>query len=181
MAKYKTVKVPVPEIGELAVDPESLSQLDSLCAEIRSLNEQIGELEKGNPERGIRGKNEAAVKLKELANGLHLPNRVLGDMWDLRKTVRTTEKINTDRLKSLLLRADLKLEIECQPVAFVADPEQPSAIMAVVCPKCQGSGTRLLEGLEAINALVEMSTDRSESVSWSVYGRDKEKEGQDAG
>lgn len=96
VTKTKTEVVTVPEIADLPIDDDSRAELDSLCAAYRSVQAQIGPLEK----------TKEAVKkvLTPLAVSLNLPVRVLGKGWDLRATKRTTTTINTDKLRMTLLR-----------------------------------------------------------------------------
>lgn len=96
VTKTKTEAVTVPEIVDLPIADDSRAELDSLCAAYRSVQAQIGPLEK----------TKEAVKkvLTPLAVSLNLPVRVLGKGWDLRATKRTTTTINTDKLRMTLLR-----------------------------------------------------------------------------
>lgn len=96
VTKTKTEAVTVPEIADLPIADDSRAELDSLCAAYRSVQAQIGPLEK----------TKEAVKkvLTALGVSLNLPVRVLGKGWDLRATKRTTTTINTDKLRMTLLR-----------------------------------------------------------------------------
>jgi hypothetical protein len=130
MTKYRTVIVEVPEMDQLPIDPAAREQLDVLCRAVRTIQPQIKALE--------NTKDTLMNDLKPLAESLGLPERVLGREWDLRKTTRTTDKLNEDRLKVRLLELGM--------------------------------------GLGAVNALVAECTDRTVSASWSVYGRNPDKE-----
>ena len=138
MAKFITVRVEVPELAALPVDPEARAQLDTLCAAARAIQAQIKPLE-AQIKPLEETKSLVMADLKPLAESLGLPERVLGESWDLRRVTRVTEKINADRLTMRLLQLGF--------------------------------------GLDAAKDLVAECTDRTESASWSVYGRDKSKEG----
>lgn len=166
MAKYKTVKVEIPELEQLPQLPVvARAMLDDLCIQYRNKQAEIEPLAKEAKE--IKDKIDP---LADELMGLGLPTRTLGESWDLRRTERQSEKINRDRLKSWLLKLGLKLTVPCPKTQTAED----GAIS--VCEFCEGTGTQVLEGLKAALWLLEEVTDRSESVSWSVYGRDKEKE-----
>lgn len=166
MAKYKTVRERIPEIGELELPPDASSLLDSLCAQYREKQSKIEPL----ADEAKKLKEQIDPLAKVLAEQGLLPTRTLGDKWDLRQTVRQTEKVNVDRLKTWLLRLGLTLQVPC-PVTQTMDDGSVQ-----VCEYCNGSGQQTLDGLRAVLYLVEEVTDRSSSVSWSVYGRDKSKE-----
>jgi hypothetical protein len=162
----KSIDVEVPELGDLALDPAIAKELDRLCAESRALSAQIKRLEDGDPEHGVIGKVEVSKQLKAMVEGLEIPERVLGEGWDLRRQVRVNEKIDPAKLKLALLHAGLR--IDCPKVV----PDDRGTLM--VCPDCQGTG--VLEGLRAAQVLVDRCTDRTETVSVSVYARTDQKE-----
>jgi hypothetical protein len=176
-ASKKSVVVEIPELDDLALDPAIASELDRLCAQSRALSAQIKYLEDGDPERGIVGKSEVSKQLKTMVEGLEIPDRVLGSGWDLRRQVRVSEKIDPAKLKMTLLHAGLQLKVACPRVIVIDDPNSPhvpfAATVVVVCPHCNGTGERVLEGLEAAKAVVEQCTDRTESVTVSVYARNE--------
>lgn len=182
--KYKSVKVEIPEISSLNVDPAALSELDSLCAEARSLSTQIKILEDGDPDEGIRGKKDVMKQLVPLAESLQLPERVLGDVWDLRRVERTSTKLYDDRLKMRLMQLGFEMDVECPRVAFKPVEVKLNGKITVVeanfgdivvCHVCHGTGTRRLTGMQAAIALIESCSETSTSVSWSVYGRSSDK------
>lgn len=98
----KTVDVEIPELGDLPLDESTAQQLDALCLAVRSVQGQIKGLEET--------KATVMGDLKPLAESLDLPERVLGAGWDLRRTVRVTEKLNLDRLKMTLLQSGWTLD-----------------------------------------------------------------------
>lgn len=172
MAKRtKTVEVDIPELSDLPLDPGPANLIDNLCSEIRAISDQIKVLEDGDSGRGIKGKSELSRELRQVAQEMGLPDRVLGDGWDLRRTVRTTEKVDPAKIKMELVRARFQMTVEC-PKVRVAEDE----VSVVVCPQCDGTGVLHLEGLQAAKFLVDQCTDRTESVSVSVYAR-TEKDG----
>lgn len=171
MAKYKTVKVQIPEIDELELPDELRHQLDHLCAEYRAKQAEIDPL----AEDAKKLKEQIDPLAKALAEQGLLPERTLGESWDLRRTERQNEKINKDRLKSWLLKLGLKLQVPCPKTVVVGVGEDGTAYVDI-CPYCNGEGIQTLDGVKAVLWLIEEVTDRSESVSWSVYGRDKSKE-----
>lgn len=170
MAKYKTVKVQIPEIDELELPATSRLMLDHLCAEYRAKQAEIEPLDKEAAEI----KKQIDPLAKELAEQGLLPERTLGESWDLRRTERQNEKINKDRLKSWLLKLGLNLQVPC-PKTVTVGGNDGTAIVDI-CPYCNGEGIQTLDGVKAVLWLIEEVTDRSENVSWSVYGRDKSKE-----
>lgn len=156
--KSKTIKVEVPEIDTLPIDPIAAQQLDALCTEVRVVQGEIKDREKV--------KDEKMTALRPLAESLNLPERVLGSAWDLRRVVRASEKINGDRLKMHLLKLNIHFDVDCTKTVL-------TVIGTIeVCKNCNGTGRRYLDGLPAVNYLVDQCTDRSETVSWSVYGRE---------
>lgn len=172
----KSVEVVVPELADLVLDPAIASELDRLCAQSRALAAQIKYLEDGDPEQGIIGKNDVSKQLKTMVEGMEIPDRVLGSGWDLRRQVRVSERVDPAKLKMALLHAGFQLKVMCPRVVAVADPAVSSSIQMVVCPLCNGTGERVLEGLEAAKAVVEQCTDRTESVSVSVYARNEKEQ-----
>lgn len=171
MAKYKMVKEQIPEISELQLPPDTSSLLDSLCAQYREKKAKIEPLE----EDAKKLKEQIDPLAKVLAEQGLLPTRTLGEVWDLRQTERKSEKVNVDRLKQWLIKLGLRLQVPCPPTQAVEGAN--GSLEVVVCEYCSGSGQQVLQGLPAVLWLLEEITDRSSSVSWSVYGRDKSKEG----
>lgn len=165
MAKYKTVTVQVPEITQLPLDPAQVAQLDSLCSAYRTVQGEVAALEKT--------KKAVAEELKPLAEGMGLPERVLGETWDLRRTVRESSRVNEDRLRTWLLNLGISVKVECPKVVEV---EVDGTVVLDLCPRCQGAGFITLTSIDAANHIVQDCTDTSSSTSWSVYGRDKAKE-----
>lgn len=171
LARMTSAQEPTPPepdvvtLDDLPLDEDTRAQLDSLCTSYRQVHTEMGKLE---------NTKDAVMKvLKPLAESLSLPRRVLGAKWDLRKTVRVTKKVNEDRLKMALLHAGFTLPqtcIRCEGHGVLAtDPA------VVVCPVCAGNKVVIVEGLPAVLALIEQVSDTSESVSWSVYGREEKK------
>lgn len=167
MKGTKTIKVEIPEIDSLPLDPTQAQQLDVLCQAARAIQSQIKPLEEtkkkltdGDPEHGVLG-------IKQLASALDLPERVLGTGWDLRQLApRST--LNVAKLKMELMHQAIRVEAECpQVVDGLLGPQ--------VCSVCHGTGKRVLEGLPAINYLFEGCTDVG-SASWAVYARSEKKE-----
>lgn len=175
MAKFTSAKEQVPEITELGIDPAHVAKLDALCTVYRQVQAQIAPLEETKKAVMDDRKNEQGevidFGIKSMAKMLNLPKRSLGETWDLRATVRDTSKINEDRLKMRLLQLGIKVVVECPPTQLSEDGKS-----VVACPRCGGVGKVVLESLDAVNRLVKEVTDSSQSVSWSVYGRDKSKE-----
>lgn len=174
MAKYKTVRERIPEIGELQLPADTSSLLDSLCAQYREKQAEIEPL----ADEAKKLKEQIDPLAKVLAEQGLLPPRTLGENWDLRQTVRQTEKVNVDRLKTWLLKLGLALQVPCPATQLIDGPNNTTHVE--VCHYCNGTGQQTLDGLRAVLYLVEEVTDRSSSVSWSVYGRDKSKEAQNA-
>ena len=163
----KSIDVEIPELGDLGLDPAITSELDRLCAEYRALGAQIKRLEDGDPEHGIVGKAEISKQLKAVVEGLDIPERVLGEGWDLRRQVRVNEKIDPAKLKLVLLHAGFEMDLTGCPRVQLAENGKD----VVVCPQCNGKGTVHLTGMAAVKAVVEQCTDRTETVSVSVYAR----------
>lgn len=177
-SKSKSVEVVIPELSDLPLDPDTASTLDAICCQIRACNEQIKLMEKGDvnstEDNRFIGKEDLVKELKKLvarleSEGRALPERLLGDVWDLRRTVRETETINRSRLLSRLAEEGFTITVKCPTVVSVEG-------VLVVCPQCHGTGERILEGLHAASALLDECTDRSTSVSWAVWERRADKE-----
>lgn len=97
MAKgTKTIEVEIPELDSLPIQTDQAERLDNLCVSLRSIQDQIAPLE--------QDKRKIMEQIKPLAEELGLPERTLGTGWDLRRTVRVSERVNTDRLKMTLLQ-----------------------------------------------------------------------------
>lgn len=178
-ASKKSVAVEIPELADLPLDPAIADELDRLCSESRALASQIKYLEDGDPEHGVVGKNQLGKQIKEVIEGLGelVPDRVLGEGWDLRRQVRVNEKIDPAKLKLALLHTGFRFKVQCprtQAQYHFDDPGIPPEI--VVCPYCDGTGERVLEGLDAAKAVVEQCTDHTETVSVSVYARSEKGE-----
>lgn len=166
MARYRMVKEQIPEISELELPPDTSSLLDSLCVQYREKQAEIEPL----AEEAKKLKEQIDPLAKVLAEQGLLPTRTLGEVWDLRQTERKSEKVNVDRLKQWLIKLGLRLQVPCPVTQATADGG------VQICEFCEGTGQQVLEGLKAVLWLIEEVTDRSSSVSWSVYGRDKSKE-----
>lgn len=192
MRTTKTVEVEVPELDTLAVDPSSLpqlQQLDTLCQAARVVQSEIRSLESTKAKLMDDGEGGG---IRNLASALNLPERVLGTGWDLRRSERTTESLDVAKLKLELLRLNIGFDVVCScrtsqsaeavdlmgalkaSLGMVQTGTAAEASLGV-CSLCGGSGIRPLEGLPAVNHLIESCTDRKTSVSWSVYGRDEKK------
>lgn len=181
MAKFKTVKVEIPEIKDLPIDPEMKVELDSMCSALRTIQDQVKPLEEtkkaiADDTKDQQG-NVVRIGLKTLASSLGLPERVLGETWDLRRTVRESSRVNEDRLRNWLLNLGISVRIECPKMIVVGgDPEVPESVVLDLCPRCKGAGFVTLTSIDAANHIVQDCTDTTTSVSWSVYGRDKSNE-----
>lgn len=182
--KRKSVEIEIPEIADLPLDPETRIELDTLCSQVRALSAEIKFLEEGDPEHDQPGKKDLADKIRKIAVERGLPGRVLGDGWDLRRAERVFEKVNEARLKMRLLQTGFTVEVSCPKVVEQGsisllgrrDPMEIATTQSlIVCPFCDGTGVRVLEGMAAADALVAECTDRSESVSWAVWPRAGEK------
>lgn len=182
----KSVDVIVPELADLPLDPATANELDQLCSQSRAIATQIKYLEDGDLEHGVVGSGWLRKRIREVVEGLGdmVPDRVLGEGWDLRRQVRVNERIDPAKLKLALLHAGLRIKVLCPKVVVRDDPNwQPvpgeipvAPVIAEVCPLCSGTGERVLEGLDAAKAVVEQCTDRSESVSYPVYARSEKGE-----
>lgn len=184
MARYKNVKVVVPEIDSLGLDPGTVSELDAYCRAYRIIQDTpvdfrgvlppaAAELFEGpatvkDSQETIKRKLDSVIAT--VAD--QLPERLLGKSWDLRKVQRTIRKVNEDRLKMLLLQQGYQVVVDC-PKWTLGTPEAGS----VPCPLCGGLGQRLLQGLDAVNHLVREVVEESTSESWSVYKLTEPKEG----
>jgi hypothetical protein len=161
-SKSKSVEVVIPELADLPLAPDTATELDQLCCQIRARSEQVKLMEKGDAAKEFTGKEDLSKRLKELAKESGLPDRLLGEGWDLRRTVRETETINRSRLLSRLAEEGFTITVKCPTVVSVNG-------VLVVCPMCQGVGSRIVEGLHAAKALVDECTDTSVSESWAVW------------
>lgn len=190
MRAKKIVEVEVPELYTLQVEAAVAEQLDTLCQAARVVQSEIKTLESTKAKLMDDGEGGG---IRNLASALNLPERVLGTGWDLRRTERTTESLDVAKLKLELLRLNIGFDVVCscrtepqpQPAHDLTSALKASLGMVQtgtatetslgVCSLCGGSGIRPLEGLPAVNYLIESCTDRKLSVSWSVYGRDEKK------
>lgn len=184
----KSVDVIVPELTDLPLDPATANELDQLCSQSRALAAQIKYLEDGDLEHGVVGSGWLRKRIKEVVEGLGdmVPNRVVGEGWDLRRQVRTTEKIDPAKLKLALLHAGFRFKVRCPKLRYELPDgtiipideatANPKNAKLVPCPYCGGTGERVLEGLDAAKAVVEQCTDRTESVSYPVYARSEKGE-----
>lgn len=181
MARYKNVKVVVPEVDSLGLDPGTVSELDAYCRAYRIIQDTPIDFRGVLPPAAAELFEEPAT-VKESQETIkrkldsviatvadQLPERLLGKSWDLRKVQRTTRKVNEDRLKMLLLQQGYQVVVDCPVQQAADDPAKPGNIIAIVCPYCHGTGRRLLTGLDAVNHLVREVVEESTSESWSVY------------
>lgn len=162
-SRTKTVEVEIPELTDIAASEDKLADLNTLCTSIRTEQDHINE--------HTKNKEIYLNSLRNLADTIEdMPNRVLGTGytgdnkpigWDLRRTDRTIKTLNQDRLKVRLLALNIK--IPCPPVV-----ENDTGNL-VVCSRCRGNG--VLEGLNAVLALLEECSETKSYTGWSVYER----------